>query len=198
MDPSETKTLRVHRQRLKAAGDLAYTHELSDNNIDRLCTTLCSHLKLAGYAATPATHNAQLRSIVRLLFAAQDERPMFHVEGTELPLCWNAPKNWNLDYIKYEWGHIMSRNQNSNAAHRIDNLGLYSARCNQHIQTSLDVPELMLYGGIIAQRVSSVLTSRRKLFTSPSWTVLEKSLPKRDESPCSTSASTLSPGASTA
>ena len=28
---------------------------------------------------------------------------MFHVEGTELPLCWNSPKDWEKDYIKYEW-----------------------------------------------------------------------------------------------
>lgn len=86
---------------------------------------------------------------------------MFHVEGTELPLCWNSPKDWEKDYIKYEWGHLLSRNQNAATADRIENLALYSARCNQHIQTSLDVQELMIYGGIIAQRVSIVLTRRR-------------------------------------
>ena len=94
---------------------------------------------------------------------------MFHVEGTELPLCWNSPKDWEKDYVKYEWGHLLSRNQNAAAADRIENLALYSARCNQHIQTSLDVQELMIYGGIIAQRVSIVLTRRRQLFTKAEW-----------------------------
>lgn len=94
---------------------------------------------------------------------------MFHVEGTELPLCWNAPKDWEKDYIKYEWGHLLSRNQNAADAHRLENLALYSARCNQHIQTSLDVPELMIYGGIIAQRISIVLTRRRQMFSSDAW-----------------------------
>ena len=45
-----------------------------------------------------------LREIVMLLFEAQEHRPFFHVEGTELPLCWNRPSDWNIDYIKYEWG----------------------------------------------------------------------------------------------
>ena len=79
---------------------------------------------------------------------------MFHVEGTELPLCWNAPKNWDLNYVKYEWGHLHSRDQNPVAAHRLENLALYSARCNQHIQTSMNTEELMTYGGVLAQRIS--------------------------------------------
>ena len=180
MDPTELMTLRKHRQDLHDAGELAYVCELGvgDDKIDRLCRTLCPHLQASGYAVSPVKHRMQLHAIVRLLFSAQDERPMFHVEGTERPLCWNSPKNWHLKYIKYEWGHIFSRNQNSTSSHRLDNLGLYSARCNQHIQTSLDVPELMLYGGIIAQRISAVLTARRKLFGSKEWEDLVASLPR--------------------
>ena len=49
------------------------------------------------------------------------------------------------------------------------NLGLYSARCNQHIQTSMHIEELMVYGGILAQRISNVLTARRRLFESQEW-----------------------------
>lgn len=179
MDLEDPKTLRKHRQALHDAGELAYTYDLrpEKKGIERLCSSLCPHLKTAGYATTPVKHSDQLKAIVRLLFSAQDERPMFHVEGTERPLCWNSPKNWDLNYIKYEWGHIFSRNQNSATAHKLENLGLYSARCNQHIQTSLDVPELMVYGGIIAQRVSTVLTARRKLFASTKWQDLVARLP---------------------
>ena len=94
---------------------------------------------------------------------------MFHVEGTELPLCWNSPRDWDKDYIKYEWGHLRSLNQAPQKAYEIQNLGLYSARCNQHIQTSMHIEELMVYGGILAQRISNVLTARRKLFDSEEW-----------------------------
>ena len=116
-----------------------------------------------------AVKGEPLEKVIRLLFDAQDRRPMFHVEGTELPLCWNSPRDWDKDYVKYEWGHLLSRNQNAPDSQPLQNLGLYSARCNQHIQASLDVQELMVYGGIIALRVSLVLTKRRLLFASPEW-----------------------------
>lgn len=32
-----------------------------------------------------------LKEFIELLFDTQDKRPFFHVEGTELPLCWNRP-----------------------------------------------------------------------------------------------------------
>ncbi len=51
----------------------------------------------------------------------------------------------------------------------IENIGLYSARCNQHIQSSMNIQELMVYGRLLAQRISNVLTNRRILFDSEKW-----------------------------
>jgi len=170
------RTLRDHRIRLNTAGEKAYTYEI-ESNIERLCASLIPHLRAAGYAKVSiARRDGTLAKIIRLIFDTQEQRPMFHVEGTELPLCWNSPKDWDKDYIKYEWGHLLSRNQNDAKAHSLENLALYSARCNQHIQTSLNVPELMIYGGIIAQRISLVLTKRRQLFASAEWRSVAESL----------------------
>ena len=157
-----------HRSSLSENPD-AYTYELSDPNIQRLVKTLVPHLKHAGFNVSPSRNAAELSEIIKLLFFAQDNRPFFHGKGTELPLCWNSPKDWDKNYIKYEWGHLRSRNQALGNAHRPDNLGLYSARCNQHIQTSLHIEELMVYGGILAQRISNVLSARRRLFESEAW-----------------------------
>ncbi len=163
------KTLLGHRTALAEAGNNAYTHELT-HDIDRLRKTLTAHLKEAGYRSrsTEQTRKA-IKRMVQLLFEAQEERPIFHVEGTQLPLCWNLVKDWDKDYIKYEWGHLLSINQNSEAAFDAENLALYSARCNSQIQTSMDIQELMIYGGILAQRITLVLTNRRKLFESERW-----------------------------
>jgi hypothetical protein len=172
--------LREHREAIAVSSD-AYSYEV-DHKIDRLCRTLIPHLRAAGYhRLSTSRHHASLAQVVRMLFGAQDWRPMFHVEGTELPLCWNAPKDWDKKYIKYEWGHLTSRNQDGPHAHRLDNLALYSARCNQHIQTSMNIQELMVYGGIIAQRISNVLTNRRRLFASEEWQtcVLDLGEPRR-------------------
>jgi hypothetical protein len=160
-----------HRKALSANFE-AYNFEIKDENIGRLVKSLVPHLKSAGLNVSPSKNFDELAQIIKLLFQAQDDRPFFHVEGTEMPLCWNSPRDWDKSYIKYEWGHLRSRNQAEDKAHKLDNLGLYSARCNQHIQTSMHIEELMVYGGILAQRISNVLTVRRKLFESQEWLTL--------------------------
>ena len=160
-----------HRRALAENAD-AYTFELRDENIQRLVKTLIPRLRNAGYKVAFGKSFDTLAKVIGYLFEAQDNRPFFHVEGTELPLCWNAPKDWDKNYIKYEWGHLRSLNQAPEQAYELENLGLYSARCNQHIQTSMHIEELMVYGGILAQRISNVLTARRKLFESEEWKLL--------------------------
>ncbi|RLD29258.1 MAG: hypothetical protein DRI75_04070 [Bacteroidetes bacterium] len=146
---------------------------------DRLVKSIINHIRedFSGVRFDSKKKNI-LKEIVLLLFEAQEHRPFFHVEGTELPLCWNRPSDWNIDYIKYEWGHLLSQNQRPEKSSSIENIGLYSARCNQHIQSSMNIQELMVYGGLLAQRISNVLTNRRILFESDKWKELLEELKK--------------------
>lgn len=156
--------------------DNAYTFDVF-NDTERLIKSLIPHLKKAKYDnVTFGKHSDILRKIIYKLFETQDFTPIFHVEGTQYPLCWNRPADWDKNYIKYEWGHIHSINQNEDKAFDIKNLGLYSARCNQHIQSSMDVQELMVYGGILSYRITNVLTKRRFLFATKEWEDLENRL----------------------
>lgn len=164
-----SKPKLIDHRRFLSENHKAYSHEIEDENIERLVKSLVPHLKNAGLKVSSSKNFKELSQIIKLLFSVQEDRPFFHVEGTELPLCWNSPKDWDKNFIKYEWGHLRSRNQAEDDAHKLENLGLYSARCNQHIQTSLHIEELMVYGGILAQRISNVLTARRKLFESKEW-----------------------------
>ena len=108
--------------------------------------------------------------LIKLLFKAQNNKPFFHIEKSPLPMCWNAPKDWDKDYIKYEWGHLHSHNQLSdNYTETFENTCLQSARCNQHIQTSMDIDELLIYGGELSQVIHRNLESRAKLFSSQEW-----------------------------
>lgn len=157
----------IEHRKIIGSNPFAYTIDLDS---DRLVETFKNHIR-AEY--TEVKFNAEkkntLKTIIHLIFETQDRRPFFHVEGTELPLCWNRPSDWNIDYIKYEWGHLLSKNQSADVSKSIENLGLYSARCNQHIQSSMNIQELMVYGGLIAQRISNVLIKRRLLFESQKW-----------------------------
>lgn len=172
--------LMEHRRNL-ANNKEAYTFDIFKST-ERVVKTLIPHLKRAGYSQITYTkHRDVLTEIIFTFFEAQEHTPMFHVEGTQLPLCWNRPADWDLNYIKYEWGHIHSVNQNKETALRLENLGLYSARCNQHIQSSMDVQELMIYGGVLATRITNVLTKRRFLFSTKKWEQIESTLEKAGE-----------------
>jgi hypothetical protein len=171
----ENMKLIDHRMNLAKNGD-AFTYDIF-RTPERTIKTLIPHLKAAGHVNITFTkHYDLLKEIILLLFEAQDYTPFFHIEGTELPLCWNRPSDWDINYVKYEWGHIHSINRNKEIAFSIKNLGLYSARCNQHIQSSMDVQELMVYGGVLANRITTVLTKRRFLFNSEKWITIEKVL----------------------
>ena len=149
----------------------------TDLKTDRLTKSIINHIrKDFSNVRFDQAKLEILKEIINLLFEAQESRPFFHVEGTELPLCWNRLSDWDIDYIKYEWGHLLSQNQIPEKSGSIENIGLYSARCNQHIQSSMNIQELMVYGGLLAQRISNVLTNRRKLFESLEWEILKNKL----------------------
>lgn len=166
-----TRTLREHRVAL-AENPLAYERDL-----DRLSRSILPHLKRCGLRGVGSDEPHPLvHEVVALLFEAQGRRPLFHVEA-RLPFCWNAPKDWNLDHVRYEWGHLRSRNQNEDAD-QLENLALCSARCNQHIQTSMDIAEVRdwLAGSRVAARIDEVLVNRERLFGSTRWQGLRAQL----------------------
>lgn len=149
---------------------LAANPNAFEADVPRLSKTLVPHLKRSGYSRSGIkVARPFVAEVVELLFNAQGRRPLFHIEG-ELPYCWNAPGSWQRDYIRYEWGHLRSRNQNTDAEH-IENLSLCSARCNQHIQTSMDIDEVRAWldGSQVARRIDEVLQQRTQLFQSPAW-----------------------------
>jgi hypothetical protein len=162
------ETLRVHRMAL--AHNPRRTYEF---DLERVRKTAVNRLKQCGFRrVTKRRCGPLVDRFVDLVFKTQDWRPFFHVEGP-LPFCWNAPKDWHRDYVRYEWGHLRSQNQNEDS-HQIENLCLQSARCNQHIQTSMDIEEVRewLHGSAVAARIDAVLERRRNLFQSAEWKAL--------------------------
>ncbi|HFQ5405238.1 TPA: hypothetical protein ACGVBQ_004298 [Vibrio vulnificus] len=164
------KSLLEHRESLKN------NIQAYDVDIQRCYGTVVKHLKDAGYKRITLNRaESIIQQFVDLIFEAQERKPFFHIESSSgLPYCWNSPsKNgWDIDYIKYEWGHLQSRNQNGDAAHCVQNLCLQSARCNQHIQSSMNVDELKEYGGKLKKTIDKHLCKREKLFASDEWKAL--------------------------
>lgn len=163
--------LLEHRRQL-AENPNAYIEDLP-----RLTGTVVGHLKRCGFEKITTRRGGELiKKYVDLIFEAQDNRPLFDVTG-ELPYCWNSPKDWSYNYIRYQWGHLKSRNLND-APDFLENLCLQSARCNMHVQTSMDIDEVIawLKGSAVADRTLAVLEKRSALFESTAWRDLTQAL----------------------
>lgn len=170
------KTLLEHRQELKE-NKYAYIAD-----IPRCFKTVVKHLKDAGFKRITLNRAPdEIQNFVVLIYKAQGIKPFFHIESEDgLPFCWNSPYKggWGYDYIRLEWGHLNSINQNQETAYHVENLCLQSARCNQHIQSSLNAHELKAYGGKLEEVIDKNLESREKLFKSSKWRELLDTLEK--------------------
>ena len=88
-----TSIFLIEHRRALAHNQEAYTYEIAHNS-ERLIKALIPHIKGSGVSVSPHKHGASLAKAIALLFETQDQRPIFHVEGTELPLFWNRPRDW--------------------------------------------------------------------------------------------------------
>jgi len=85
-----------------------------------------------------------LKQLGKLVFENQENTPIYEYQD-DLPRSWNSPMKggWKLNYIKWEIGHLKSKNQGG--TNEPENLSFQSARCNQHIQTSMNYFETTEY-----------------------------------------------------
>jgi hypothetical protein len=173
--------LADHRRRLK---DIAPDEE----QLRKLADRLSEHLNSAGLSAGKGTEALRI-DIVKALLGAQDGKPFFWIEiEGELPFCWNRPDYWgeHITHILYEWGHVDPRNNERDpktGKEAIENLCLMSSRCNNHIQSSLDMQSIRKYfdGSKVAERIDLVLGQRTELFAFAKWTdLMSKLKAKRD------------------
>ena len=160
-------SLKEHRESIKN------NPHSYDFDIKRCYKSVRPHLRKCGvflpFKKKPYLEQ-YINEYVDMIFSAQNCKPFFYFES-DLPFCWNVPQKggWDLNYIKYEWGHLKSIHQNSNESYNLENLCLQSARCNQHLQSSLNVEELLEYGGKISIVIEQNMERRQKLFKTDKW-----------------------------
>lgn len=115
-------------------------------------------------------HRRFVEKAARMISVAQNQQPFFWISA-DLPFCWNHPKDWNLSFIKYEWGHLIPKHGSNYTGNPFENLCLMSARCNNHLQSSLSMAELLsaFSGSAVGDRIAVVLSNRDELFRSVEW-----------------------------
>jgi len=105
-----------------------------------------------------------LIKIGNLLFESQGNKPLYDYKS-DLPKTWNGPTYFNLNYIKYEIGHLISKEQGG--TYKPENLSFQSARCNNHIQSSLNYNETTEYK--FYEEIKTRLDNIFKLHQSKEW-----------------------------
>ena len=113
-----------------------------------------------------------LTEMAELVFDAQGRRPLFEI-GDRV-YAWNAPKDFDKDYIRYETGHLKPRNSGGDS--RPENLCFQSARCNQHIQSALLIEEVMFLIGDHHPEIRNRISSLEALHNSDSWSEIKEKI----------------------
>jgi len=109
--------------------------EIPIYEIIRLETTLANHLRKMGVKFT----STQKHDFVIKILKSQKDTCAF-ADGNPM-YCWNNPREETLHYLKLQWGH---KNPVSRTKwHTPDDLYLLCARCNNQIQTSRTIHELI-------------------------------------------------------
>jgi hypothetical protein len=103
--------------------------------------------------------------ISSMIFEAQGNKPLFQF-GNEIT-SWNRPSYWNLNYLKYEIGHKTP--VNAGGTSHPENLCFMSARCNQHIQSSLEMNYVIDWYFSHNDEVKQRLTNLENLYRSELW-----------------------------
>ena len=110
--------------------------EIPSSEILRLETTLASHLRKMNIKKNKQERNDFVKKILK-----EQQNVCAFADG-DGKYCWNHPKDKNLDFVKLEWGHKIPRDK-GDIAYFEENLILLCARCNNQIQTSKTIEELI-------------------------------------------------------
>jgi len=109
--------------------------EIPIYEIWRLERTLANHLRKMGAKFTKTERHDFVIKVLESqkgTCAFADGNPMY---------CWNNPRDEPLHYLKLQWGH---KNPSSRVKwHTPDDLYLQCARCNNQLQTSRAIFELI-------------------------------------------------------
>ena len=111
---------------------------IPDEEIIRLTKLLCGHLRRNGIERSERTPLKAKELTLKIL---SEQKGTCFFAGGDDSYCWNHPKNNTLPYLKLEWGHLIPKFQHT--GNTLTKMVLLCARCNNHIQTSRTIEQLI-------------------------------------------------------
>jgi len=162
--PFPTGGLQKHRENL-AQNDLRFSQD-KDRAIENWVKEALKEVNTTNNNRNQA--KIILNYLANMVWEAQGGVPLFQFDSnSNLPMSWNRPQDGEKNYIRYEIGHMISRNCGGGS--NVENLCFQSARCNQHIQTSLSLNEVVeayfSHNQIVLDRINALTA----LYQSETW-----------------------------
>lgn len=115
---------------------------IPESEIERLGERLSYHIRDMNRISNSQTTLSKEERITFVKSLIKKQNGTCALSGGNPKYCWNRVQNKQLKYLKLEWGHKnpdMKGTPNDN----LDNLYLLCGRCNNQLQTSLGLPELL-------------------------------------------------------
>ncbi len=113
-----------------------WSNELIESEIERLDKNFIRHLRdMDIHPSKPE----RIKKIKKILKAQNYSCAFGDGDGS---YCWNHVKDKSKPYLKLEWGHKIP-SSHEKKSQKEENLILLCARCNNHIQSSKTIEELI-------------------------------------------------------
>ncbi len=159
----ETKSLRNHRESIKSNANSFF--EDKARAFDNMTKHIWDWVKIVNPNVKKNKIKNILLEIASMIFEAQGEKPLFQF-GEEIT-AWNRPADWSYNYIRYEIGHKTP--MNAGGTSHPENLCFMSARCNQHIQSSLEMHNVIDWYFSNNTEVQNRINNLEELYKSDIW-----------------------------
>jgi len=104
--------------------------------MERLSKVLSTHLRQMGIKMNTKERDVFVKNLLT------KQRGTCAFSDGDSRFCWNEPKDKNLAFLKLQWGHKLPRSHGKKA-YELDNLILLCARCNNNIQRSRTIEQLI-------------------------------------------------------
>jgi hypothetical protein len=119
------------------AKDTFHWEPRPEPELTRLTKLLGSHLRAHGVVPSERTPGKSRQLLLKTL---EEQNGSCYFSGGDDRFCWNHPKDGHLKYLKLEWGHLVPKDRRTDVALK---MVLLCARCNNHIQTSRTLEQLI-------------------------------------------------------
>jgi len=159
----DTKNLHSHRNAIKD-NSIAFSED-KERALENMTKHIWNWVKIVSPDAKKNQIKNYLLELAIMIFEAQGQKPLFQF-GEEIT-AWNRPGDWNYNYIRYEIGHKTPINAGGTS--HPENLCFMSARCNQHIQSSLEMHNVLDWYFSNNTEVQDRVNSLEELYKSEEW-----------------------------